>query len=130
MLECHFCGAKVTQSEPIGREATCEECGRDLRCCMQCRHYDPSYNNSCTEPMADPVTEKDRRNFCEYFYFSRTSFRVTGAGADTQAKARAKLEGLFKDPPGTPPRGGPVKDRASDARSKLDALFKPKPPDD
>ena len=54
-LQCQFCGAPVTVSEPIGRDATCESCGRDLRCCRNCRHYDPHYNNACTETMADPV---------------------------------------------------------------------------
>ena len=123
MLQCHFCGAAMTLGEPIGREATCESCGRDLRCCLQCRHYDTHYNNDCTETMADPVVDKDRRNFCEYFYFNRAPFTGGGSGVDRKADARSKLEGLFK--PSTPPP-----DRTADARSKLEDLFRKKPPDD
>ena len=123
-LQCQHCGAPITVSEPIGREATCDSCGRDLRACMQCRHYDTSYNNACTEPMADPVVDKDRRNFCEYFYFNRAPFAGAKAGRDRAADARAKLEGLFK------PREGTAPDRAADARAKLEKLFEKKPPAD
>jgi len=118
-LECQFCGAPVTIAEPIGREAQCESCGRDLRCCRNCRHYDPRYNNACTETMADPVVEKDRRNFCEYFYFNRQPYRPAAMTAGREAEARKKLEQMFGRKPGM--------DRAADARKKLDDLFR-KPP--
>jgi predicted RNA-binding Zn-ribbon protein involved in translation (DUF1610 family) len=117
-LVCQHCGAPLTVSEPIGREMTCDSCGRDLRACMQCRHYDTSYNNSCTETMADPVVEKDRRNFCEYFYFSRAAFAGPTAGRDRAADARTKLEGLFGG------SGAKPKTSADDARAKLESLFK------
>lgn len=135
----------MTVSEPIGRDATCESCGHDLRCCRNCRHYDPNYNNACTETMADPIVEKDRRNFCEYFYFNRAAFRAAASTSGREAEARKKLEGLFggSGPPGgseTPAApgdakkkleglfgGAPSGDRAADARKKLDDLFR-KPP--
>jgi hypothetical protein len=138
-LQCQFCGAPVTVSEPIGRDATCESCGHDLRCCRNCRHYDPHYNNACTETMADPVVEKDRRNFCEYFYFNRAAFKAAASTSGREAEARKKLEGMFGGsgapaPPGDPRKkveglfgGAPGGDRAADARKKLDDLFK-KPP--
>ena len=138
-LQCQFCGTPVTLSEPIGRDATCESCGRDLRCCRNCRHYDPNYNNACTETMADPVVEKDRRNFCEYFYFSREPYRPAAATSGREAEARKKLESMFGGKAATPAPGDPRKqlegmfggssqpDRAADARKKLDDLFK-KPP--
>ena len=95
-LVCQACGRPLNVSEPIPREAACEGCGRDLRCCKNCRHYDERYSNQCTETEAELVTEKARRNFCEYFYFSRAAF-AGGAGArDRAAEARAKLEGLFR----------------------------------
>src|SRR5438876_7304794 len=94
-LQCQFCGAPVTIAEPIGREAQCDSCGHDLRCCRNCRHYDPRYNNSCTETMADPVVEKDRRNFCEYFYFNREPYKPAAMTAGREAEARKKLEQMF-----------------------------------
>jgi len=118
-LQCQSCGALVTLAEPIPRESQCESCGRDLRCCRNCRHYDPRYNNSCTEPMADPVVEKDRRNFCEYFYFNREPFRGAAAASGRAAEARKQLDALFG--------GRPATDRGADAKRKLEDLFK-KPP--
>ncbi len=102
-LVCHTCGTAVTYAEPIPRDSACEKCGTDLRCCRNCRHWDARYNNQCTETQADPVQDKTRRNFCEFFYFSRAAFVGTpGAARDRAAEARAKLEALFKkrDPEG------------------------------
>jgi hypothetical protein len=142
-LVCHTCGAAVTLDEPIPRDAECESCGRDLRCCLNCRHYDTRYNNSCRETMADPVEEKHRRNFCEYFSFSREPFAATKAPSSREAEARAKLSQLFggsgsakSEPPkpahdklaGLSGSSKPPDPRAADAKKKLDALFgKPKP---
>jgi hypothetical protein len=122
-LECQKCGAAVPFDEPIPRDAECSECRRDLRCCRNCRHFDPAYNNACRESEADPVPEKERRNFCEFFYFTRAEFRP-GAATDHRASdARAKLEGLFG--------GRPPAERTTDPRKKLEDLFrKPKPADD
>ena len=104
-LVCQTCGTPVPVEEPIPRESECAKCGTDLRCCRNCRHWDPRFNNQCTESQADPVPDKTRRNFCEFFYFSRTAFTggsgATGPGAsrDRAADARAKLEALFRKRP-------------------------------
>lgn len=136
-LQCHFCGTSVTIGEPIPRDSECESCGHDLRSCRNCRHWDPRYNNECTETMADPVEDKTRRNFCEYFYFSHEAYAApTGRGRE--ADARAKLAGLFKKGPPKEPGarenlgkrfgGTPSAEKPSDARDRLDALFRKKPP--
>jgi hypothetical protein len=122
MPQCQFCGAAVTLSEPIPRESSCETCLRDLRCCHQCRHYDPALNNSCRETEAELVEDKERRNFCEFFSINPAPFRAATQDKSREAQARAGLEGLFKG--GAP---GATSDRVTDARAKLDALFKPKP---
>jgi len=108
-------------AEPIPRDAECAGCGRDLRCCRQCRHYDLSRNNQCRESEAELVVEKDRRNFCEFFEFTRARFGVRATG-DRAADARARLAGLFGDPTVAEP---PV----SDARKRLEDLFRKKEPD-
>lgn len=122
MPQCQFCGAVVTLGEPIPRESSCETCRRDLRCCRQCRHYDPALNNSCRETEAELVEDKERRNFCEFFSINPAPFRAATQDKGREAQARARLEGLFKG--GAP---GATSDRAIDARAKLDALFKKKP---
>jgi len=115
-LQCQFCGAPVTIGAPIPRESECDSCRHDLRCCRNCRHYDLRYNNSCRETEADPVEDKERRNFCEYFEFNPAPFAAAAEGKRSDA-ARARLDQLFKG-------GAPAKDRAAEARARLDSLFK------
>ncbi len=120
--QCHQCGASVETPEPLARDAECPACGRDLRCCLNCRHHDPAFHNQCRETEADPVEDRDRRNFCEYFSFTREPFAPRGAGAARESAARAKLDALFGGPPAASP--------TSSAREKLESLFKkPKPGD-
>lgn len=137
-LVCHLCGEPVPRDEPIPRESTCAKCGGDLRCCRNCRHWDPNYNNQCTEPMADREMDKLRRNFCEYFYYSRAPFgSEPGAGTNRATEARAKLEALFGGPEaagpsaaaGAPPESAPPQrapTRAEEARAGLEKLFRKK----
>lgn len=112
-LQCQSCGATVSFDEPIPRDAECESCRTDLRCCRNCRHYDPRMNNECRETQADPVVEKKRRNFCEFFYFSREAY-AAGKAASGAADARAKLNALF---------GGAPAETPADPRKKLESLF-------
>ena len=121
-FQCQSCGAPVRLAAPIPRDAECDACRHDVRCCRNCRHYDTRYNNACKETEAEPVADKERRNFCEFFSFNPAPFRPATMDKSREAQARAKLEGLFKGGANT---ASP--DRATDARAKLDALFK-KPP--
>jgi hypothetical protein len=115
MPVCRHCGTPITIGDPIPRDAECGQCGKDVRACVQCRHFDPALNNSCRETMADPVVDKARRNFCEYFALSTAPWQGA-ASSRRQDDARAKLEGLF---------GGPSRPSASDdARKRLEDLFK------
>ena len=133
-LECQKCGELVPLDEPIPRDSECASCRRDLRCCRNCRHYDAAYNNACRETMADPVEDKERRNFCEYFAFTRAAFVAAGKDSSRGSEARAKLESLFggKGRVEGPADSGPSPgaDRARDARAKLDALFRKPDPSD
>lgn len=141
-LLCRSCGTAVPFDEPIPRDAECPSCRQDVRCCLNCRHYDPRLNNSCRETEADPVPEKHRRNFCEFFSFNREPLGPKSAGASREADARKKLEQLFGGGGAPGPSqtardkaeglfGGRKDDRADDARKKLDSLFgKPKADDE
>ena len=96
--ECQACGAGVTREAPYPRDAECEGCGADLRACRNCRHHDTRASNECRETEAELVSDKNRRNFCEYFEFTERTFGG-GAGVggkDRAAEARAKLAVLFK----------------------------------
>lgn len=88
----------MTREAPYPRDAECEACAADLRACRNCRHHDPSASNECRETEAELVTDKHRRNFCEYFEFTERGVGggAAGGGKDRAAEARARLEALFK----------------------------------
>jgi hypothetical protein len=100
MAACFFCGTSLDPGQRLTRESTCPGCQRDLHACVQCRHYDPHAHNKCREPQAEWVTDRERRNFCEYFVLNPAG---RGSGqADRATKARSQLDRLFK-PKGNDP---------------------------
>ncbi len=64
-----------------------------------CRFYDTRKANSCAEPVADEVGDKERANFCGYFEVAvgraPSSTAATGMGKDA-LKERDALEALFR----------------------------------
>jgi len=115
---CRACGAPLTIDEPLPRDAECPACGHDVRCCLNCRHYDPRLHNACRETEADPVDDPHRRNFCEYMSPNREPWTAAATGrADA---ARAKLDQLFG--------GGPKPAASANARDALERLFRKDPP--
>ena len=116
---CRSCGTPLSIDEPIPRDSECPNCRHDVRACSNCRHHDPRYHNSCHETEADPVDDRQRRNFCEYFELSREPWQA--AATDRASEARAKLAHLFGGPPEPSP--------PSAAREKIERLFKKQPPD-
>ncbi|MFP6598913.1 MAG: hypothetical protein VB852_00545 [Deltaproteobacteria bacterium] len=91
-LSCHRCSELHEVEGPVPRSALCSACGVELRCCMNCRFYDSSAYNDCSEPAADRVVEKDKANFCDYFSAGAGSGGTKGRSPD----AAGQLEGLFK----------------------------------
>src|ERR1700731_4107768 len=94
-MNCWHCARKieVVTGERIGFRDECPGCGRALHSCRNCGFYDPSYNNSCREPMAERVVDKERFNFCEYF---KPRDAAAKAPVKTKTAAQDKLEALFK----------------------------------
>jgi len=88
---CHRCGRAIEDAGRIGRRDACLGCGAELRCCRNCRFYDPAYHNQCREPQAERQVEKERANFCEYF-----SLGTTGSRPAPAAEARGRLDALFR----------------------------------
>jgi len=75
---CWNCGRALTAAD-YGRETNCPGCTKPTRVCRNCRHFAPGRPNDCVEPMAEPIAEKERANFCELFE------PATGpAGGDTR----------------------------------------------
>ncbi|RME57794.1 MAG: hypothetical protein D6780_07790 [Candidatus Dadabacteria bacterium] len=72
MAVCAKCGAEI-KSEKVYRADTCAQCGADLRCCLNCKFYEPSAYNQCREPQAERVVDKERANFCDFFSLKEES---------------------------------------------------------
>ncbi|MCS1408177.1 MAG: hypothetical protein M2R45_01347 [Verrucomicrobia subdivision 3 bacterium] len=74
-----------------GRSVTCLQCRADLRVCLNCEHFDEHAAYQCRERRAEPVMEKDRANFCEYFEMVLRTFGGTKKVPDAADKLRKLL---------------------------------------
>lgn len=93
VLECWRCGSTLADlSLPFSRTDDCRACHAELHVCRMCRFFDMRKANQCAEPVAEPVQNKERANFCGYFepVAGRVRPAPTPAG-----DARAALEALF-----------------------------------
>jgi hypothetical protein len=116
-LKCWRCGFSLQSlSLPLARRDECPDCLIELHVCRMCEHFDPGVARACREDDAEEVKEKDRANFCDYFKPSATAF---DAGfAQTDAKAREQLDGLFEG------EAGQDEDDKDDNWQAADDLFK------
>ncbi|MDR1899858.1 MAG: hypothetical protein LBQ55_07625 [Treponema sp.] len=96
---CWYCGSPVTLPEPIGRSLRCDGCGKDLRCCMNCRFFRAGPGGGCTESGAERPAERDRANFCDWFALNPV-YRGASAGRkkdrEEASAARSTFDDLFK----------------------------------
>ncbi len=78
----------------VGRKDECPHCGADMHVCKNCTLYDPNLHNKCREPESAFIRDREAANFCMHFDFKNQD----GAPGvdDSAAKAKAKLEDLFK----------------------------------
>ena len=67
-MHCYHCKQKVDlPDKKVSFRATCENCGRDLHVCKNCRFFSVGKPNDCTVPEVLPVVDKEKYNFCEDF---------------------------------------------------------------
>jgi hypothetical protein len=92
MIRCGFWRKEIKVQDRVSRSDTCPHCRHDLRCCLQCKFYDPGSYNECKEVSAERVVDKERANFCDYFILKGTKEKVSGK----EAIAKQALEDLFK----------------------------------
>lgn len=92
-LDCWKCGAPLADlSLPFGRADYCRACRAEVHVCRMCRFYDTTKAKQCAEPVADPVHDKERANFCGYFEAVAGRFQPPGNASD---ETRNALEALF-----------------------------------
>lgn len=96
MRVCFQCGGTIPGDQRILRKEECPSCGQDLHCCRQCRFYDSGLSNQCAEPQAEPVLDKERANFCDFFRIAEGGGSAARASKESSA-AREDWSKLFKD---------------------------------
>ena len=117
---CWRCGAAVADlPRPFSRTAECAACRADLHVCKMCRFFAPNVRNGCREPMAEPVSNKERSNFCAFHQAAPNVYRAQDHSAADAA--RAQLDALFG---ATPSATTPSSEDA--ARAQLEQLFSKK----
>ena len=87
MGQCHSCGVELPRDVPIFRETECPNCSRPLKVCLNCAFYERGAQWDCRETIAEPVRDKDRANFCDYFRL-RAGPRGNGAADAEQRRAK------------------------------------------
>ena len=94
MKVCHYCKKELEIEEKVGRQEVCPYCGSDLHCCFNCKFYDEYAHNKCKEPQSEWVSDREKRNFCEFFSFVDKD--TNNSELNEIKKAKAKLDELFK----------------------------------
>lgn len=94
MPSCHSCGAAIPAVERVGRRDVCLACGAELHCCANCRFHLPGMHNDCAETQAEPVAQKTRGNFCDYF--ALPPGKAGPKAGQSGASARSRLDELFR----------------------------------
>lgn len=93
---CHHCGLEYALTGQPGRGERCDQCGADLRVCLNCVSYDPQAAHQCRDRIAEPEEEKDSGNFCEQFSFVRRVFAKKKTET-RETSARDQFKKLFGD---------------------------------
>lgn len=94
MKYCHKCHTIWERSGQPGIRETCIKCSEDLHICLNCRFYDEHKSNQCQIDNIDPVTYKEKANFCDEFQFADRP--LPGKYTDNANKAREQWKKLFK----------------------------------
>jgi hypothetical protein len=90
-MKCAFCHKEIAEIKIHIRDE-CPACGRDLHICLNCSFYDTNAYRQCRESIREPVQDKEKANFCDFF-------RAAGSGAPQagpEDDAFRKLQDLFK----------------------------------
>lgn len=90
-MNCALCHKEISETKIHIRDE-CPACGRDLHICLNCEFYDSNAYRQCRESIREPVQNKEKANYCDFF-------RVAKAGtaqAEPLNDAVKKLNDLFK----------------------------------
>jgi len=91
---CWHCGHTLNDGD-YARDHYCSSCGKPTLACRNCEYFSTSAPNQCREPVADPVSDKERSNFCGYF--KAIARNIESQNRPTEEDLKAAAEALFKD---------------------------------
>jgi len=117
-FKCYKCGEELVFDVKIGRRDMCPNCYAYLHCCYNCKFWDPTVHNECTENAAEFIRDRAEGNFCLYFTFRE----ATDLDISPAEQAKSRLNALFGDGGSSVQRAAPK--TGDDARSRLESLFK------
>ncbi|MFQ5824559.1 MAG: hypothetical protein ACE5JB_10930 [bacterium] len=92
-MQCYNCHTTIAIDRQPSRNQTCPKCAAYLRCCRNCRFYDPMAHNQCREPQAEWVKDKEMANFCDYF---DAASEIKMNESSKREESLKKLNELFK----------------------------------
>jgi len=123
ILTCWKCGNELPENMlPIRRTDACKRCHAELHVCKICEFYDPHVSDSCREPIADSVSNKERANFCGYFKPKPSAYEPTDSQA--QSAAQDQLDKLFGTQDKTTSQSPPLKKKGDETiKQQLNELF-------
>jgi hypothetical protein len=90
-MTCAFCSKEITETKIHIRDE-CPAWGRDLHICLNCEFYDVNAYRQCRETIREPVQNKDKANYCDFFRASKSGSIQAGSENETMKK----LSDLFK----------------------------------
>ncbi len=92
IFTCYNCLKKFPiLGETIHRTDACPHCDVSIRCCKMCKFYDPKCYNECRESNAERIVEKEKANFCDFYFPDNRE-----AEASAKENAAKAFEALFK----------------------------------
>lgn len=94
---CYQCGKEWKLDGQPGRSESCHSCNEDLRICLNCIFYDSRVAHQCKERRAEPIIEKNRSNFCEYFDFIIRDWTGEESDLSSSKKAKEAFQKLFNN---------------------------------
>jgi hypothetical protein len=90
-MNCAFCHQEVTAARIHIRDE-CPSCSRDLHICLNCEFYDAGAYQQCRESIKEPVLDKEKTNFCDFFQAAKGGTARLGPEGDVFKK----LNDLFR----------------------------------
>jgi hypothetical protein len=90
-MNCAFCHKEINTSRIHIRDE-CPACRHDLHICLNCEFHDPQAYRQCRESIREPVQDKEKANYCDFFRVLQQGKAMTGE----KDEAFSKLASLFK----------------------------------